>query len=66
MRLERDCPLPDLVKKVAHVAFEVNVLARALDGHDILIEPSSPSHVVKVAFVVCGSAPVEFLEFSKK
>jgi hypothetical protein len=65
MRYEPDCPLPDLVKTVPHVAFEVDDLARALEGHEILIEPNSPSEGVRVAFVVCDGAPVEFLEFSK-
>ncbi len=66
MRFEADCPLPDLVKSVAHVAFEVDDLAAALEGHEILIEPNSPSEGVTVAFVVCDGAPVEYLEFSKK
>ena len=66
MRYEPDCPLPDLVKNVPHVAFEVEDLARALVGHEILIEPNSPSDGVLVAFVVCDGAPVEFLEFSRK
>jgi hypothetical protein len=65
MRYEPDCPLPDLIKTVPHVAFEVEDLARALEGHEVLIEPNSPSDGVLVAFVVCDGAPVEFLEFSK-
>ena len=65
MRYEPDCPLPDLVKIVPHVAFEVDDLARALEGHEILIQPNSPSEGVTVAFVICDGAPVEFLEFSK-
>jgi len=65
MRFEADCPLPELVKTVSHVAFEVDDLERALTGHEILIEPNSPSVGVVVAFVVCDGAPVEFLEFSK-
>lgn len=66
MRYEPGCPLPELVKTVPHVAFEVDDLARALEGYEILIEPNSPSDGVTVAFVVCDGAPVEFLEFSKK
>ena len=63
MRYERDCPLPDLVKTRAHVAFEVDDLAEALQGHEILIEPNSPSEGVLVAFVVCDGAPIEFIQF---
>jgi len=43
MRFEPDCPLPDLVKTVPHVAFQVDDLERALEGHEILIQPNSPS-----------------------
>ena len=65
MRFEPDCRLPELVKTVPHVAFEVDDMAQALEGHEILIEPNSPSDGVVVAFVVCDGAPVEFLEFSR-
>ena len=66
MRFDADCPLPELVKSVPHVAFEVDDLAAALEGHEVLIEPNSPSDGVMVAFVVCDGAPVEFLEFKTK
>jgi len=65
MRYEPDCPLPELLKRVPHVAFEVDDLTEALRGHEILIEPNSPAEGVTVAFVVCEGAPVEFLEFSR-
>ena len=65
MRYESDCALPELVKSVPHVAFEVDDLAAALEGHEILIEPNRPSEGVVVAFIVCDGAPVEFLQFDK-
>ena len=66
MRYEPDCPLPEIVKRVPHIAFEVDDLARALEGREILIEPNSPSEGVLVAFILCNGAPVEFLEFTKE
>jgi len=66
MRFEPDCPIPDLVKRVPHVAFEVDDLEEALEGHEILIAPNSPSEGVRVAFIVVNGAPVEFLEFEDK
>ncbi|MGM0628642.1 MAG: hypothetical protein ACQETZ_10830 [Candidatus Fermentibacterota bacterium] len=66
MRFEEDCPLPDLVKTVAHVAFEVDDLEAALSGREVIIEPNSPSPGVRVAFIVCGGAPVELLEISDR
>jgi hypothetical protein len=65
MRYEAGCPLPELVKTVPHVAFEVDDLDAELEGHEILIEPNSPSEGIVVAFVVCEGAPVEFLKFTK-
>ncbi len=63
MRYDADCSLPDLVKTQPHVAFEVDDLEAALAGHEILIQPNSPSPGVVVAFVVCDGAPVEFLQY---
>ena len=57
-----DAPYPELVKTVPHVAFEVDDLEAALEGHRVIIEPNSPSRGVVVAFVeVCG-APVELMQ----
>lgn len=64
MRYDADCPLPEIVKTTAHVAFEVDDLAAAIEGHEVLIPPNRPSPGVTVAFVLVDGAPVEFLEFS--
>ena len=57
-----DAPYPELVKTVPHVAFEVDDLAAALEGHRVIIEPNSPSRGVIVAFVEVGGAPVELMQ----
>jgi hypothetical protein len=62
MRFEEDSPLPELVRTVPHVAFEVDDLEQALVGKQVLIEPNSPSTGVTVAFIVDDGAPVELLE----
>jgi hypothetical protein len=63
MRFEPDCSLPELVKTVPHVAFEVEDLATELQGKEILIAPNSPSEGVTVAFIVDNGAPIEFIQF---
>lgn len=63
MRFEPDSPVPELVKTVPHVAFEVEDLAAELQGKEILIEPNSPSEGVAVAFIVDNGAPIEFIQF---
>ena len=65
MRYEPDCPLPELVKRVPHIAFEVDDLPAEIAGKEILIEPNSPSPGVTVAFIVHNGAPIEFLQFNK-
>ena len=65
MRFEPGCPLPDLVKTVPHIAFEVDDLHEAIAGKEILIEPNSPSEGVMVAFIVENGAPIEFLQLEE-
>lgn len=62
MRFEEGSPVPELVRTVPHVAFEVEDLDEALKGKEILVEPNSPSAGITVAFIVDDGAPVEFLE----
>ncbi len=62
MRFETDCPLPELVKTVPHVAFQVDDLEAELEGKTILIPPNSPTPGIRVAFIVDDGAPVEFLQ----
>lgn len=63
MRYEADCPLPDIVKSQTHVAFEVDDLDAAIAGHEVIIEPNSPSPGVVVAFVLIDGAPVELMQY---
>ncbi len=64
MRFGPNSPLPELVKAVPHVAFEVDSLEEAIAGKELLIEPNIPSEGVRVAFIVDHGAPVEFLEYT--
>jgi hypothetical protein len=66
MRFEADAAVPDLVRQVPHVAFEVADLASELAGREILIPPNSPSDGVRVAFIVetarpsnCSNSPTQ-------
>jgi len=56
---------PDLVKSVAHVAFEVDDLEEALKGQKVIIQPNSPSRGVMVAFIEVAGAPVELLQIDR-
>ena len=63
MRFEPGCPLPDIVQKIPHVAFEVENLDDEIRDREIIIAPNSPSEGIKVAFIIDNGAPIELLEF---
>jgi hypothetical protein len=64
-RYWKGAPYPDLVKTVAHVAFEVDDLQAAIKGQKVIIEPNSPSRGVVVAFIEVNGAPVELLQVDR-
>ena len=64
MRFEPDAPYPKVLMTIPHVACEVDDLAAALEGKEILIGPNSPSAGVKVAMILDDGAPVELMEFA--
>jgi hypothetical protein len=63
MRFDPDSPFPEIIKTVPHVAFEVDDLAAALEGKEILTPPNSPGEGITVAMIVHDGAPVELLTF---
>ena len=65
MRFDHDCPLPDLVKTVSHLAFEVDDLEAAIQGKNVIISPNEPSEGVRVAFIEVAGAPIELLQMTK-
>ncbi len=65
-RYEDDAPYPALVKTVPHVAFEVEDVAEAIRGKNVIIEPNSPGPGVLVAFIEDNGAPIEFLQIDHR
>lgn len=64
-RFWADAPYPELVKTVPHVAFEVDDLMVELEGKKVIIEPTSPSEGLMVAFIEVNGGPVELMQYSK-
>jgi hypothetical protein len=62
MRFDADSPIPELVQRVPHVAFQVDDLDAEIEGQVVRIAPNSPSPGVRVALIIHAGAPVEFLE----
>lgn len=65
IRYEDDADFPDIVKKLPHVAFEVDDIEEALRGKNVIIKPNSPSPGVLVAFIEDNGAPIEFLQIER-
>lgn len=63
MRFLPDCPLPDIIKTIPHVAFEVDDLDVALQGREVIYPPGVPSQGVRSAMILHNGAPVELIEF---
>ncbi len=66
MHFDDDCTLPETIKTKPHICFEVDDLDDAINGHEILIKPTSPVPELRVAFIVHDGAPIELLQIIKK
>ena len=68
MRFDDDCKIHELIRKIPHVAFEVEDIDLELRRHDFLVlsPPGSPSEGVRAAMIEYNGAPVELIEFVGK
>jgi hypothetical protein len=65
MYFDQDNPLPDIIKKMPHVAYEVDDLLKAIENKTIVLAPQSPTKGVTIAFVLDGVNLIEFLQFDE-
>lgn len=66
VKYEEGCRLPEIVKTIPHVAFEVDDVFEAIKGRKVIVEPNSPSDGFVVAFIEEDGAPIEFIQIKKK
>jgi hypothetical protein len=68
MRYEPGSPVNELIKRIPHIAFEVDNLDRELKKHRfrIITPPNSPGEGTRVAMIEHNGAPIELIEFRKK
>jgi hypothetical protein len=65
LRFEPDSPVTGLLRTEPHVAYRVNDVGTAVEGHDALADPFDVGHgFVTVAFVAVGGAVVEFMQYA--
>ena len=65
MRYDEACTLPEIVKTVPHVAFQVDDIWEAIKDKKVIIQPNSPSDGNIVAFIEENGAPIEFIQVKK-
>lgn len=67
MRFDPGSPVHELVKRVPHLAFEVDNLEEEIRKHNLKVisPPGSPSGGVRTLMIEHNGAPVELIEFSK-
>ena len=67
LRFEPDTTVTGLLRFEPHVAYRVDDLAEALEGHSVLTEPFDPtgsgSDFLRVAFVEVDGAVVELMQY---
>jgi hypothetical protein len=68
MRFDPDCIIDDLIKKIPHLAFEVDDLDLELFRHNLKIisPPNPPANGIRVAMIEHNGAPIELIEFKNK
>ena len=67
LRFEPDTPVTGPLRTSPHVAYRVDDLAAALEGHTVLAEPFDPTgrgdDFLRVAFVEVDGAVVELMQY---
>jgi hypothetical protein len=67
LRFEADTPVTGPLRHHPHVAYRVDGLAGALEGHTVLAEPFDPTgrgdDFLRAAFVLVDGAVVELMEY---
>lgn len=67
MRFEPGSPVPDVIQRLPHVAFEVADIDAALEGKRVLSPPGSPSQGVRAAmFEDTDGSLIEVIQFAPR
>jgi len=62
VKFDSDSPMPELVRTMPHIAFQVDNIEEAIEGKEVIVETFSPAEGVRVVFIKHDGAPVEFME----
>lgn len=65
LKFEEGSCMPDLIQKVAHIAYEVPCLTTALEGKTVIFGPADVDDQLSIAFIEEEGIPVELMCFKK-
>ncbi len=65
VRYEEGVPYPEIIKNVAHVAFEVENIGAEINKRRVLIGPISPSDGVVTAFIEVDDVPIQLIQMDE-
>ena len=67
MRFDEDCPLPEIIRTVPHLAFRVDNLETAVRQAKckLIVEPIEPAPGIRTVMIEREGAPIELIEFAK-
>ena len=65
LRFEEGSSMPEMLKKLPHIAYVVDDLKAELEGAEVLLEPFEPMEGLTVAFVIEEGAPIELMQMSE-
>jgi hypothetical protein len=67
LRFEPDSPIAGPLRTEPHVAYRVDDVQRAIEGHQVLAEPFDPTgtgdNFLRVAFVEVDGAVIELMQY---
>jgi hypothetical protein len=66
IRFEPDSPVTGPLRSEPHVAYRVDDVSAAIEGHEVLAEPFQPAPdpaFLTVAFVLVDGAVIEFMQY---
>ncbi|QVL57987.1 MAG: hypothetical protein KFB93_02590 [Simkaniaceae bacterium] len=61
-RFPDDCELPEILKKVPHLAFRVENLDQEIEGKTVILGPWEPMEGFRVAIIEDEGIPIEFIQ----
>lgn len=61
-RFPDDCELPEILKKVPHLAFRLENLDQAIEGKTVILGPWEPMEGFQVAIIEDEGIPIEFIQ----